>query len=81
MYTHDYYICVHEWKDTYLVSASGKIIYWYTYRQWAHLTDDGYRQQLIHEHHAEIEDPIVEGGPCCRKCGACWTPRFIDLEN
>lgn len=60
--------CKHDSNgDLIFESASGKVIYWYTYRQWAHLPTFQ-RERLIHEYHNEIEDPIVFGTTSCSKC-------------
>lgn len=66
--------CEHDYTgDVVCRSASGKIIYWHTYRQWASLVSK-VRDRLIHEHHNEIDDPIVEGAVTCRKCKKIFEP-------
>lgn len=69
--------CKHEWNgSSYFVSASGKFITWKTYRQFAGFTDQ-YRSLKIHELHNEIEDPIVECGGTCSKCGKAFRPNLF----
>lgn len=70
--------CDHKWSgDIILESASGKKIYWHTYRQWASLTDRRYWQQLVHEYHNKIEDPIISGYVCCSKCKKPFQPELF----
>lgn len=60
--------CQHVWNgDTVLQSASGKLIYWHTYRQWASYTHQ-MRNRLIYEYHTEIDDSIVMETVTCSKC-------------
>jgi hypothetical protein len=66
--------CDHDYKDDVYESASGKLIYWHTYKQWASLTDAAYRYRLIWEHHNSIGDPIVVATSQCRKCKKIYTP-------
>lgn len=71
--------CEHDWNgDTVFTAASGKIIYWHTYRQWAHLPSDA-RSLLVQEHHFEIEDPIVEMAVSCSKCKKVYQPQIHDF--
>jgi hypothetical protein len=71
--------CDHDWTgDEVMRSASGKIIYWHTYRQWASLCSDA-RDRLIYEHHEKIDDPIVEGAVSCRKCKKVFHPPIFDI--
>lgn len=66
--------CQHDDKgDQILWSASGKTIYWHTYRQWAHLPADA-RHELVYQHHHEIDDPIVGGCVSCSKCKKPFSP-------
>mgnify|MGYP000523485204 CR=1 FL=1 len=66
--------CEHDSKgDIVMQSASGKVIYWHTYRQWAHLTTKA-RQILVHEYHEQIEDHIVMGTTSCSKCKKIFNP-------
>lgn len=66
--------CEHDWNgDEVFQSASGKMIYWHTYRQWASLCGDA-RAQLIYEHHEKIDDPILMGTTSCRKCKKTFHP-------
>lgn len=70
--------CDHDWNGLQVfISAKGHVIRWFTYSQWASLTDDNYRARLIYEHHLEIEDPIVEGSCECIKCHAIFRPNFF----
>src|SRR5688572_28565491 len=66
--------CEHDYSDDVYQSASGKMIYWHTYRQWASITDPRYRYRLIHEYHQQIDDPIVIGTSQCRKCKKIYSP-------
>lgn len=59
--------------DAVFVSASGKIIHWHTYRQWASYPGAA-RERLIYEHHNRIEDPIAQGGATCSICKAMFNP-------
>lgn len=66
--------CDHDWSgDVALQSASGKMIYWYTYRQWASLCTDA-RRKLVYDHHTQIDDPIVMETGSCRKCKKIFEP-------
>jgi hypothetical protein len=66
--------CDHDWNgDEILWSASGKIIYWHTYRQWAHLPSRE-RYRLISDYHDEIEDPVTGGCASCSKCKKAFSP-------
>lgn len=68
--------CAHDGPmDEVFQSASGKMIFWHTYRQWASFTDD-IRSQFIHQHHEEIGDPIVMGTCQCRKCKKVLMPQL-----
>lgn len=59
-------------------SASGKTIYWHTYREWAHLPTDA-RHQLVYQHHDAIDDPIVGGCVTCSKCKEPFSPPMFDV--
>lgn len=64
------YDCEHDWNgDTYWITKSGKMIYWYTHVQWAHLTTQA-REPLIYAHYNKLKDPILESGVTCKKCKA-----------
>lgn len=65
--------CEHEYKDEVFISASGKVIHWHTYRQWASYTA-AMRNDLIFQHHNDIDDPIVCGTFECRKCKKIYQP-------
>jgi len=66
--------CDHDSRgDVVMQSVSGKMIYWHTYRQWAHLPADA-RTRLVHEYHNQIEDPIVMGTTSCSKCKKIFHP-------
>jgi hypothetical protein len=71
--------CDHDYSDSVYQTASGKWIFWYTYRQWAHLpTKD--RDRLInelHNYHQEPDDPIVFGTTQCRKCKKIYEPEMF----
>lgn len=65
--------CGHKEEDSVYQAASGKIIYWHTYRQWAGFTSQ-MRDRLIHNYHESIDDPIVMGTSQCRKCKRIFHP-------
>lgn len=66
--------CQHDSKgDLVMQAASGKMIYWHTYRKWAHLTTQA-RRYLIFAYHNEIEDPIVLETTSCSKCKKVFHP-------
>lgn len=66
--------CDHDWTgDEVHFTASGKTIYWHTYRQWASFTSK-MRNRLIHDHHLGIDDPITGGAVTCRKCKKIFHP-------
>lgn len=72
-------MCEHDWSgDEVMQSKSGKMIYWHTYRQWAHLPADA-RNRLIYELHEKIEDPIIMGAVSCRKCKKIFSPPIHDF--
>jgi hypothetical protein len=50
-------------------TASGKRLYWYTVRKWAHLTWEA-RLPLLEEHFRELGDPICSGSVTCSICKA-----------
>jgi hypothetical protein len=59
--------CQHKFSDEVFQCASGKMIFWHTYRQWASYTS-AMRNRLIYEYHESISDPIVMGTGQCRDC-------------
>jgi hypothetical protein len=65
--------CQHQYDDDIFISASGKVIHWYTYKQWASYTAP-MRNQLIQEYHESIGDPITTGTSECRKCHKIFHP-------
>lgn len=68
--------CAHDGPmDEVLQSASGKMIYWHTYRQWASFTTE-MRSRLIYAYHEQIEDPIVMGTCQCRNCKKVLMPQL-----
>lgn len=71
--------CKHEQVDDVFQAASGKLIFWHTYRQWASMTSE-MRNNNIYEYHNEIEDPIVMGTCQCRKCKKIIFPNSIDFQ-
>lgn len=65
--------------DPIYTSTSGKVIYWHTYRQWAHLPTS-VRDELIQKHHIKIDDPINEMTTCCSICKSPFNPLWdIDI--
>lgn len=71
--------CQHKESDDVFQSASGKWIYWHTYRKWASLTSQA-RYPLIMEYHDSIGDPIVLGTSQCRKCKKIDNPNSLDYQ-
>lgn len=69
--------CEHDYADEVLISKSGKVIHWHTYRQWARYTTQ-FRSRLIYEYHNMIDDPILEGTSECRKCKKIFHPPMFD---
>lgn len=69
--------CEHDYKDEVFISASGKVIHWHTYRQWARFTAP-IRNRLIYEHHDKIGDPITTGTSECRKCKKIYHPPMFE---
>lgn len=65
--------CDHDYSDEVFIARSGKVIHWYTYRQWARFTST-MRNSLIHEHHNKIDDPILIGTSECKKCKKIFHP-------
>jgi hypothetical protein len=65
--------CEHKKEDVVYQAASGKMIFWHTYRQWASLVEET-RLALIHEYHQQIDDPIVLGTTQCRECKRIFHP-------
>lgn len=66
--------CEHDWSgDAVHFTASGKTIFWHTYRQWASYTSQ-MRDRLIYEYHQKIDDPIIGGAVTCRKCKKIFYP-------
>lgn len=66
--------CKHDWTGSaYFISKKGKLITWKTYPMWRSCTDS-FRTECILRKHYELEDPIVESGATCRKCGKLFTP-------
>ncbi len=70
--------CKHDYSDDVFISASGKVIHWHTYRQWARFTSQ-MRNRLIQEHHNKIDDPIAEYTSECRKCHKIFSPPIWDI--
>lgn len=71
--------CKHKEFDEVFQSASGKMIYWHTYRRWASYTST-MRNRLIYEYHDSINDPIVMGTSQCRHCKKIDFPENILFE-
>ncbi len=73
--------CPHDkGHDSVFQSDSGKMIYWHTYRQWAHLPTNA-RDRLIYEYHDSIEDPIVMGTGQCRLCKKIDFPNSLNYQD
>ena len=60
------------------VTASGKVITWKTFREWASYTSQ-MRDPLIIKHMDGIGDPVVECGVSCSKCGKPWSPDLFEI--
>ena len=58
-------------------TRSGKYIFPATYPQWAGYTSR-LRDPLIIAYQDSIDDPVLESGVSCSKCGKPWEP---DLYN
>lgn len=71
--------CKHDYSDPVYQTASGKWIFWYTYRKWAHLTSKD-RGMLIQELHFHNGDPILLGTSQCTKCKKIYEPNFFTEE-
>lgn len=63
-------------QDAVYQTASGKLIYWHTYRQWASYTQP-LRDRLIHDYHDALDDPITMGTTQCRKCKKIFMPNLF----
>lgn len=48
-------------------TAGGKLIYWHTQRQWAHLTTEA-RRPLLYAYYDSISDPICMETSTCSIC-------------
>jgi hypothetical protein len=70
--------CEHDYKDDVFIAASGKVIHWYTYRDWAGYTAE-MRNDLIREHHIKNDDPIVIATSECRKCHKIYSPPIHEI--
>lgn len=53
--------------DVVMQTASGKMVYWHTQRQWAHLTTEA-RRPLLYAHYEKIMDPICMESVTCSIC-------------
>lgn len=72
--------CEHDYTGpSVFVTASGKVITWKTFPQWAGYTE-AIRYQLIMFHFRDSEDEIVEHTCECRKCGKIYEPNFYTEE-
>lgn len=71
--------CDHDYSDSVYQTASGKWIFWYTYRQWAHLPDKdrGRMIQELHYYGEKSNDPILLGTSQCRKCKKIYEPEMF----
>jgi len=71
--------CNHDWNGpAYYVTKSGKYIDYKTHPEWIGYVDQ-FRQQLIRFHYDFIlDDPILESGSTCSKCGTgIIIPQFL----
>ncbi len=69
--------CEHKYIDEVFITASGKEIHWYTFKQWASYTAP-MRNDLIYRWSIENDDPIIEGTTECRKCHKIYHPSMFD---
>lgn len=53
--------------DVVMRTASGKMVYWYTIRKWAHLTTKA-RRPLLYAYYDSIDDPICMESVTCSVC-------------
>lgn len=70
--------CEHDYSDSVFQTASGKWIYWHTYRRWAHLPSVT-RDRLIQEYHYTGEgkdDRIILYTSQCKKCKKVYEPEM-----
>jgi hypothetical protein len=69
--------CEHDYSDPVYQTASGKWIFWHTYRQWASLTSAA-RYELLMKLHGpggmNEDDPILVGTSQCTKCKKDLSP-------
>jgi hypothetical protein len=74
--------CKHDYSDSVFQTASGKWIFWHTYRKWAHLPSKD-RDRLIMELHyygEKADDPILLSTSQCTKCKKIYEPNFFTEE-
>lgn len=72
--------CKHDGLiDDYFETASGKSIYWYTFRQWAGYISQ-YRNELIFEYQEKEGDPVVFMCGQCNKCKKILGPDLFNCE-
>lgn len=70
--------CEHDYNgDSVCITASGKVIWWHTFKKWASYTEE-MRLPLIHEHQNEINDPVVEQAVTCVHCKKIFQPPMFD---
>lgn len=71
-------VCKHDGrKDDYFETASGKSIYWYTFKEYIRYTST-FRRWLIFKKQQEAGDPIVFE---CSQCSICKKILGPDLFN
>lgn len=70
--------CEHEYKDDVFITASGKEIHWYTFKQWASYTA-AMRNNLIHQWSIDNDGPIIIGTSECRKCHKIYSPPIHEI--
>lgn len=68
--------CQHEYKDDVFITASGRVIHWHTFRQWASFCAP-MRNYLIQQWCIDNDENIVEGTSECRKCGKIYHPGYF----
>lgn len=59
-------------------TRSGKYIYPTTFKQWAGYTSQ-MRDPLIIAYQDSINDPVLESGVSCSKCGKPWEPDLFNM--
>lgn len=71
--------CDHVWNGaTVFETASGKVIYWHTFRSLATYTSMA-RDPLIIAHQQNEGDPVTMCTGSCSKCGKTYQPNLFEI--